>query len=251
MPMQRSESIANLTKAMAAARPKVGAIVKDKSAEIVGKNKDGGTTRYKYSYADLGSAIDAYVDALSAHGLALFQPVGGPRDGHLILTTLLAHESGEWISEEYPVPMFQRAQDQGSAITYARRYAVQSFLGLASEDDDGAAASKDDAPRASAKANGNGHGKPAATPQSPAPPPPGGPLTNDQRTDLLAMAHSAGIKSTELLAHCREILQRPLVSSADIGQDGYKAVMAALENKAIEKGKDEDVEAIFGPGVRG
>lgn len=231
--MNRSESIAELVKALAAARPLMAAILKDKKAKI-----ESAKGSYGYNYADLASVIDAYTEPLSAKGLVLLQPVGSKDGGHLVLTTLLAHESGEWISEEYPVAMFQRAQDQGSAITYARRYAAQSFLGLASEDDDGEAASKaSPAPRQAARTNTNGTPKPAAAPSVPVP------LTPEERDTLVDVARSAklieGTDNTALLALCTETLGRQIKSSRDIARAEFAEVMAAVELKA---GIGADVE---------
>jgi hypothetical protein len=239
--MQRSESIASLTKALAAARTQIGSIVKDKQATIVGKNKDGGTSKYSYNYADLGSVIDAYTAPLSANGLVLLQPVGGPRDGHLILTTMLAHESGEWIAEEYPVAMFQRAQDQGSAITYARRYAAQAFLGLASEDDDGEAASKaEPAPRQTARSNGHE----AATKPAPAPVP--DPLDQERRGLLVDLARSAklisGSDAAPFLALCAQQLGRPIANTKEIRASEFDKVKGALE---LAAGISSDVDEVM------
>ena len=58
------------------------------------------------------------------------------------LTTILAHESGEWMGQEMTVPVTKAdAQGAGSAITYMRRYALAAVLGIVQADDDGNAAS--------------------------------------------------------------------------------------------------------------
>jgi hypothetical protein len=58
------------------------------------------------------------------------------------LTTILAHESGEWISQEMSLPVSKvDAQGAGSAITYMRRYALAAVVGVVQADDDGNAAS--------------------------------------------------------------------------------------------------------------
>ena len=96
----------------------------------------------KNKYADLGSIIKAAKPVLAKHGLSLSQlPTS---DGDKIgVTTILMHSSGEWISSILMLPMVkQDPQAAGSAITYARRYSLQSMAGIPSEDDDGQQASK-------------------------------------------------------------------------------------------------------------
>lgn len=102
---------------------------------------------FKSKYADLGAVIEAVLPALHASGFALLQPPHS--DGALVeVETILAHESGGYIRSVLGVrPTKQDPQGIGSAITYARRYALQSIAGIAPEDDGGNAAS---APRQTA-----------------------------------------------------------------------------------------------------
>jgi len=58
----------------------------------------------------------------------------------MMLETRIIHSSGEWIASQYPLAAYAKPQEQGSAITYARRYALGALAGLAPEDDDGKAA---------------------------------------------------------------------------------------------------------------
>jgi hypothetical protein len=97
---------------------------------------------FKSKYADLGSVIDVSEDALLENGIATLQSPGG--DGNNIsVTTLFAHVSGEWIQGHLVLaPVKNDPQAAGSAITYARRYALQAMCNLAAEDDDGTAATK-------------------------------------------------------------------------------------------------------------
>ena len=94
---------------------------------------------FKSKYATLDAVLDAVVETLQAYGLSVSQ-LPEP-DG---LTTILMHKSGEWIKSKMNLCMDkQTAQAQGSAITYARRYALSAILNVASEpDDDGQEASK-------------------------------------------------------------------------------------------------------------
>ena len=110
--------------------------------EITPPTKDTINPFYKSKYADLASIIDAVKIPLKNNGLSVTQTTQY-RESILILVTTLRHVSGEEISGEYPViPLKLDPQGFGSALTYARRYALQSLLMIAAEeDDDGNAAS--------------------------------------------------------------------------------------------------------------
>ena len=105
---------------------------------------------FKSRYADLAACIEAVIDALNNHGIALIQQSHECADG-VIIETLFIHESGETLSGgKLHVPASkQDPQGYGSAMTYARRYALQAACGIAPEDDDGNKAVA--APRASEK----------------------------------------------------------------------------------------------------
>lgn len=110
--------------------------------EIEGATKDKTNPHFKSAYADLASVWDACRKALTKNGLAILQPVSavGPE---VTVTTLLTHSSGQWLSGELTMTATQNTpQGIGSCITYARRYALASMVGVAPEDDDGNAASQ-------------------------------------------------------------------------------------------------------------
>ena len=120
----RSPSVQELTKAF----------VKFQS-ELAVVKKGAENPFFKSTYADLASIIVAVREPLKAHGLAFSQfPTG---DGGL--TTVLMHESGEYMEAEVIIKAVSgKPQDAGSAITYARRYALGAVLGIATEKDDDA-----------------------------------------------------------------------------------------------------------------
>lgn len=105
---------------------------------------------FKSKYADLAACIEAVIDALNENGIALVQQSHHCEDG-VIIETLFIHESGETISggKFHVVASKQDPQGYGSAMTYARRYALQAACGIAPEDDDGNKAVA--APRAAEK----------------------------------------------------------------------------------------------------
>jgi hypothetical protein len=108
-------------------------------AEMGGATKDARNPHFGNSYADLAAVVEA-CKPLATHGIAILQPTRA--DGaHVTVTTMLAHESGEWISEDLTMTAKDASpQSVGSAITYGRRYGLLALVGLAPEDDDGNAA---------------------------------------------------------------------------------------------------------------
>ena len=95
--------------------------------------KDSNNPFFKSKYADLASIFDEIRPKLAATGLAVSQ--WPQSDGSLV--TILMHESGEWLEGTYTMtPADSKPQSLGSAITYARRYALGAILGVASEEDD-------------------------------------------------------------------------------------------------------------------
>jgi len=130
----RSENINELAAAMAKAQ-----------GEVAGAKKDSENPHFRSRYADLASVWDACRGPLSKHGLSVVQfprltSIGESAWAVEIETTLL-HTSGQWMTDTLAVPISKAdAQGVGSAITYARRYALGAVVGVAPEDDDANAA---------------------------------------------------------------------------------------------------------------
>jgi len=105
--------------------------------------KDKTNPAFRSKYADLGACLEAVNDALLENGIALIQETHEDASGVTVETVLL-HESGECIKGgRLHVPASkQDPQGYGSALTYARRYSLMAICGIAPEDDDGNAASK-------------------------------------------------------------------------------------------------------------
>lgn len=137
--MQTSEQINELATALAKAQ-----------GEITGALKDSANPFFKSKYADLASCWDACREALSKNGLSVLQSPHVDAEG-LTVTTMLMHSTGQWIRNDLKViPKDDTPQGIGSALTYARRYALTALVGIAQVDDDGNAAS----------GRGNGHAEP-------------------------------------------------------------------------------------------
>ena len=109
----------------------------------IGAKKNATNPHLKNKYADLSSIWEAIREPLAANGLAVVQlPVPGEA-GTLRLRTQLLHMSGEWIASEIVMPLAKAdPQGYGSALTYARRYALAAMLGVTQEDDDATAATR-------------------------------------------------------------------------------------------------------------
>lgn len=105
----------------------------------IGKvTKNANNPHFKKSYADLNAIIEAVEPILLENGLLLLQPI----QGNSVCTQIIDIDSGMSIESCMELPQGMNPQQQGSAITYYRRYTLQSTLSLQAVDDDGAAASK-------------------------------------------------------------------------------------------------------------
>jgi hypothetical protein len=119
------------------------ALVKAQS-EMVTPKKANTNPFYKNKYADINSILDAVVPTLNANGIVVLQP-HVHIDGKNFVKTILLHESGEML-EGFTEIIYSKnndAQAQGSGITYARRYGLQSMVSVGADDDDGNKASQE------------------------------------------------------------------------------------------------------------
>ena len=108
-----------------------------RNREVTVKMKSGGT--YKFKYATLDSIIDHVRGPLTANGLWFTQTLEGDDNGKYRLITALIHSSGQSIKSETPLLVVEAGnQAFGSALTYMRRYALCSILGVAADEDDDA-----------------------------------------------------------------------------------------------------------------
>ena len=124
--MNKSDSIKNLSIALAKFQ-----------GEVTNPSNTATNPFFKSKYAPLETVLNTVRSILSKHGLSVIQ-APSTEDNNIVITTILIHESGEYIEPE-PLKLKMdkvSAQGAGSSITYARRYALSSILGIASEDDD-------------------------------------------------------------------------------------------------------------------
>jgi len=126
-----SETIGAIATALAKAQAELSNPEKTLTATIPGR---GGERIFRY--ASLATGLDLVRKCLGQHEIAIVQTTALDQ-GQIMLTTLLVHASGEWVSSLWPVcPAAESsAQLKGAALTYARRYALFTLVGIAGEDD--------------------------------------------------------------------------------------------------------------------
>jgi hypothetical protein len=132
-----SETVAALAAALAKAQAELINPEKSLTATIrTGRSGDG---ERSFRYAPLSSGLDIVRKTLGQHEIAILQTTAIDQTAAMVnLTTTLAHASGEWIASDWPVcPIAETANPQrmGAALTYARRYALFTLVGIAGEDD--------------------------------------------------------------------------------------------------------------------
>jgi hypothetical protein len=140
--MHSSDSIAQLAGALARAQVELVNPAKSLTATFEqGSGRGAGQT---YRYAPLSSGLDIIRKALGQQEIAVLQTTHveqghGPAEGGLlVLTTTLAHASGEWVATTWPVCRLTDVSDPkllGAALTYARRYSLFALVGITGDDD--------------------------------------------------------------------------------------------------------------------
>jgi ERF superfamily len=132
-----SESVAALASALAKAQAEL--INPEKSLIATIRGAEPGDGERTFRYAPLSSGLDIVRKTLGQHEIATIQTTAVDQAAGLVnLTTVLAHASGEWIASDWPVcPIAEIASPHrmGAALTYARRYALFTLVGIAGEDD--------------------------------------------------------------------------------------------------------------------
>ena len=123
--MRSSESINELASALCAAQSQMGGAVKDSANPF-----------FKSSYADLTSVIKAIKQPFADNGLSYTQFPVTDENGMGVCTRLM-HVSGQWLEDQFILPMVKRDPQAGaSSLTYARRISLSSIAGIPTADDD-------------------------------------------------------------------------------------------------------------------
>src|SRR6202022_1918458 len=137
VPMHRSsESVAAIATALAKAQTELSNPEKAMVGTVYNNRSD---SQQSFRYASLSSGLDIIRKTLGGQQIAIAQTTDIDRaNGTVNLTTVLLHTSGEWISSDWPVCQISETsapRRMGAALTYARRYALFTMVGIAGEDD--------------------------------------------------------------------------------------------------------------------
>lgn len=201
-PMYQSNEIGELAAALAAAQSEFTFAVTDATGGM--KNK----------YATLQNVLEAIRQGLTANGIAVIQAPMPAQNG-IMLRTTLAHKSGQWMASEISLPNDRMGgiQGMGSALTYARRYALAAMVGIAQDDDDGATAMKESQEQARAKAK-------TENPN---------PMTAAQSNALMAYLTKRHGKNREAaLSELSRFFGRSLASSRELTKDDVSEFLNAI-----------------------
>jgi ERF superfamily len=161
-----SETIGTIAAALAKAQAQL--VNPEKSLVATIRSDRSGEVEQSFRYAPLSSGLDIVRKTLSQHEIATVQTTAIDETAGIVrLSTILAHASGEWIASDWPVCAISETATphrMGAALTYARRYALFTLVGIAGEDDLDApdlvaptpATSQSKTPKPNSKTDGNG-----------------------------------------------------------------------------------------------
>jgi ERF superfamily len=261
--MQRvSESIACLAAALAKAQAELTNPEKSLVATI--RPNGPGEAERSFRYAPLSSGLDIVRKTLGQHEIATVQTTAIDQTAGIVnLTTVLAHASGEWIASDWPVCAISETATphrMGAALTYARRYALFTLVGIAGEDDIDAPDLKAPMPPASAAAKpalnehnrlngGQGHSpqqipgrRGAKVALNPAKPILGAEVSATLRDQLVEELKAINSSDDAAIWAHRILGAKNSLTAADARQveDAFRAKLAALESAAGISAADND-----------
>lgn len=219
---------------------KLAAAMAKAQLEMKPAEKDGKNPHFNNRYATLVSCIEA-CRPLHENEIAVLQPPVPHGLEGVCVATLLVHSSGEWIRGELFLPATKKdAQGFGSALSYARRYCLQSTLNMGADDDDGDQATKAPPRQASAPRKAN-----------PPPPPKSGDLARQLEASVANdgdwHAWAAGHLSSMRAASKRGT--QALLEAWSSVNDDIKKMNPPMEHvQALKLGKDELKEQLQGTG---
>lgn len=185
--------------------------------ELESAKKNKANPAFKSKYADLAAVIEA-LEPITKHGLWYRQQIHESAEG-VTIETLYIHESGESLSAgTLFMPATKRdAQGYGSALSYARRYSLQTAFGLATEDDDGNAAVK-------ASQDAGGHSKREVSPRQT--------VSDADLTKIIALCEAVGGNQAQVVCDAYKVEALP-----ELNPTQAAAVIKRLNEKLAEKVK--------------
>jgi ERF superfamily len=256
-----SESIASLAVALAKAQVELTNPEKSLTATIRSDGPKGADQTFRY--ASLASGLDIVRKTLGQHEIATIQTTATDQSAGVVnLTTVLAHASGEWIASDWPVCAVAETATphrMGAALTYARRYALFTLVGIAGEDDLDAPdllppakqESKPNEPQVGGHSRSNGghlHApqRPAARHNGklqsiPSEPPLGAEASAELRDRLLGQINElAGGDEAALWAH-RSLAEKNKLTAADAlrVEESFQARLASLATADTDNPQQE------------
>lgn len=159
--VQATTPLDQLFIALSAAQGELKDPAKNKTATV--PTKTGGV--YSYKYSDLADMLQIIRPVFAKHGLAIVQFPLNPNRGAITVTTILGHKSGQFLSSQLTMPVGDdRPQTLGSAITYARRYAIGAMVGISPDEDEDGNVAQAAAPEKEAPPKSSWQSRPQASP---------------------------------------------------------------------------------------
>jgi hypothetical protein len=253
-----SPSIASLAAALAKAQAEL--VNPEKSLTATIHSDERGRADQTFRYASLSSGLDIVRKTLGQHEIATVQTTAIDQAAGVVnLTTVLAHASGEWIASDWPVCSVgdtATPRRMGAALTYARRYALFTLVGIAGEDDldapDLLPPEQQTSMPNEAKAGGNGRpngGGHIHTPQSPAvhrtgklqsrpsEPPLGAEASAALRDRLVAEISGLACGDDAAIWAHRSLVEKNKLTAADaqVVEEGFQARLASFATPDTDK----------------
>lgn len=226
-----SPTIGALATALAKAQGQFTFARKDSEAPLFESKERGGRPIGKRTYADLAAVLEAVRAGLAQNELAIIQTPFSVQGG-VMLRTILAHSSGEWIASEisFPNDRMGAIQGWGSALTYARRYALAAMVGIAQDDDDGEQAQQGEKKRAQQRVQDARRAAEASNPDA---------LSSQQIKALQMRLRDMGcIERDDYLMELSRVLGRTVESSKSLTVPEFRKFMQATEPQPVENGND-------------
>jgi hypothetical protein len=262
-----SETIGTIAAALAKAQAELTNPEKSLTATI--RSGRPGEGERSFRYAPLSSGLEIVRKSLGRHEIATVQTTEIDKDAGLVrLMTVLAHSSGEWLSSDWPVcPISDTGSPQrmGTALTYARRYALFTLVGIAGEDDldapDLVALAKagvEHPPRFDHRSQSNGHaaaaerppwdgGKPSVRSARPILAPEQSAILRERLVAQLAAIHSSD--DAAAWAH-RNLAAKNTLTAADAQnvEEGFRARLSTIGDGPSEPSNAVSVQSVMPAG---
>lgn len=211
-----------------------GALAKAQS-ELSNPPKNKTNPHFNSKYVDLSDGMDVIRKALGKHQIAVIQATKA-EEGIIILHTRLLHSSGQWVESTYPVCGLDTHQKMGSALTYARRYAIFAMVGVAGEDDDdgNTAAIAKSAPKKAA---------PKVEVQAPPPPPENANMPASKQMDVGLTPEASEEVLNDMLDSLIACESRSeLQAWAEENKSKKSRLLPAHQKEVLEAFKEKDAE---------